>query len=146
MSKRYMRAFGALYGGQAELDGLAPSKVPKAASEVPFEYQEQMVAASWLTKNNILFYHIPNGGYRKPQEASKFKAMGVKAGVPDLCIPISRKGHHGLYIELKRVLGGNVSEAQKWWMAELRNQGYDCYEARGAQDLINYVQNYLKEQ
>jgi hypothetical protein len=143
MSKRYMRAFGALYGGQAELSGLPPLSRKERVDSTPLEYQEQMVAATWLTKNDILFYHVPNGGYRKAQEASKFKAMGVKAGVPDLVIPIARKGHHGLYIELKRVSGGTLSDAQKFWMEKLREQGYDCYEAKGAQDLINYVKNYL---
>ncbi len=146
MSKRYTRLVGALYGGQAELDGLPALTRKQRIDSSPFEYQEQMVAATWLTKNNILFYHVPNGGYRRAEEAAKFKAMGVKAGVPDLCIPIARGSHHGLYIELKRVCGGTLSEAQKFWMAELRKQGYDCYEAKGAQDLINYVQNYLKEQ
>ena len=143
MSRRYNRAVAALYGNQCELNGLKPlSKRERRLSE-PLESHEQMIAATWLTKNGILFYHIPNGGYRRKEEGAKFKAMGVKAGVPDICIPIPRKSHHGLYIELKRVSGGVLSDAQKFWMAQLIMQGYDCYEAKGAEDLINYVKNYL---
>jgi hypothetical protein len=138
-TKRYFRAFDALYG-----DGKVVSGVKnKVESDCPLEFQEQIIAATWLTKNNILFYHVPNGGFRKHHEALKFKAMGVKAGVPDLCIPIPRSSYHGLYIELKRVSGGMLSDAQSYWLAELEKQGYACYVAKGANDLIDYVKNYL---
>lgn len=32
-----------------------------------------------------MLFHIPNGGQRSLREASKFKAMGVIPGVPDMC-------------------------------------------------------------
>jgi hypothetical protein len=119
-----------------------PSKFHLKVNETPEAY-EQVVAATWLEKNNILFYHIPNGGRRNMLEAVKFKRMGVKAGVPDLCIPLARKGYHGLYIELKRVSGGSVSEAQRYWLEELQRQGYDVFVAKGADELIKYVKNYI---
>lgn len=109
----------------------------------PTEDYEQIKAATYLTKNNILFYHIPNGGKRHMLEAIKFKRMGVKAGVPDICIPIARGCYHGLYIELKRSVGGVVSTNQTWWLAELKRQGYAVYVAQGADDLIQYVHTYL---
>ena len=31
--------------------------------------------------------------------------MGVKKGVPDLCLPVARGRYHGLYIELKTPTG-----------------------------------------
>jgi len=48
-----------------------------------------------------LIYHIPNGGSRNTLEAANLKRQGVKAGVPDLCLPVARNGFHGLYIEMK---------------------------------------------
>lgn len=48
-----------------------------------------------------LLYHIPNGGSRNKAEAANLKRQGVKAGVPDLFLPVPRGGYHGLYIELK---------------------------------------------
>jgi hypothetical protein len=102
-----------------------------------------MITATWLTKNGILFYHVPNGGFRRKEEAAKFKAMGVKPGVPDLHIPIPRKGYHGLFLELKRVSGGTLSKVQSYWLSELEKQGYAVYVAKGANDLIDYVKNYL---
>lgn len=107
------------------------------------EQQEQFKAVAWLRKNNVLFYHVPNGGHRDFLEGVKFKRLGVSAGVPDLVVPVARKGHHGLYIELKRQSGGSVSDRQRWWLARLAEEGYDCYVAKGADDLILYVKNYL---
>ena len=48
-----------------------------------------------------LLYHVPNGGSRNEIEAANLKRQGVKAGVPDLALPVARKGYHGLYIEMK---------------------------------------------
>lgn len=48
-----------------------------------------------------LMFHIPNGGSRNKLEAANLKRQGVKAGVPDLFLPVSRGGYHGLFIELK---------------------------------------------
>ena len=46
--------------------------------------------------------------------ASKLKAEGVLSGVPDLHIPIAKKGYNGLYIELnKNGKAGKVSDNQK---------------------------------
>lgn len=72
-----------------------------------------------------LLFAIPNGGKRDKITAAKLKAEGVKAGVPDLMLPVARGGYHGLFIELK--VGDNrPSKSQKEWIAHLLNQGYDC--------------------
>ena len=43
----------------------------------------------------VLLYHIPNGGKRDAQTAISLKRQGVKAGVPDLHLPVARGGYHG---------------------------------------------------
>lgn len=48
-----------------------------------------------------LMFHIPNGGSRNKLEAANLKKQGVKAGVPDLFLPVGRGSYHGLFIELK---------------------------------------------
>ena len=86
-----------------------------------------------------LMYHIPNGGKRSKAEAVRFKAQGVKAGVPDICLPVARGKYHGLYIELKRVKGGRVSTAQEEYISALRKQGYRvevCFGMEQARDVI----------
>ena len=70
-----------------------------------------------------LLYHIPNGGKRDAKTATILKRQGVKAGVPDLHLPVARGGYHGLYIELK--VGDNTTtKKQKDWIRELNKQGY----------------------
>ena len=86
-----------------------------------------------------LMYHIPNGGKRGKAEAARFKVQGVKAGVPDICLPVARGKYHGLYIELKRVKGGRVSAAQEEYISALRKQGYRvevCFGMEHARDVI----------
>ena len=39
-----------------------------------------------------LIYHVPNGGSRNTLEAANLKRQGVKAGVPDLCLPVPKNG------------------------------------------------------
>ena len=88
-------------------------------------------------------HHIPNGGMRSKAEAVRFKRIGVKAGVPDLCLPVARKGYHGLYIELKRQKGGKLSEDQKKWLDDLFAQGYLAVRCDGADEAIGILSNYL---
>lgn len=57
------------------------------------EDTEQINVVSWANWNANRYpelrwlFHVPNGGSRNKQEAVKFKQMGVKAGVSDLCLP-----------------------------------------------------------
>ena len=81
------------------------------------EAEEQMAVIKWAelmsNKHPCLkwLYHCPNGGSRNIAEAANLKRMGVKAGVPDLCLPYPSNGHHGLYIEMKKD-GGRLTAAQ----------------------------------
>lgn len=56
---------------------------------VPTESVEQQCLFRWAAFQSgrfpelALLYHVPNGGSRKKAEAGRFRAEGVKAGVPD---------------------------------------------------------------
>jgi len=112
------------------------------------EAQEQAAViewAAWMAKRIPelrLLYHVPNGGSRNIIEARNLKAQGVKAGVPDLVLPVARGKYHGLYIELKRK-GGRVSDSQKQWLAALRGQGYAAVVCYGAEDARQTIMRYL---
>ena len=116
----------------------------------PTEEQEQAVIFQWaeIMVNRHpelrLLYHIPNGGWRSKPEAVRFKRAGVKAGVPDLCLPVARKGYHGLYIELKRQKGGRLREDQKQWLDDLFEQGYLAVRCDGADEAIGMLERYLE--
>lgn len=109
------------------------------------EYEEQKVLVQWLNLKGIVFYHIPNGGYRTIREAAKFKRMGVMPGVPDICIPIPIHPYHGLYLELKRHAGGSLSENQEKWLTKLRGFGYAAHVANGCAHAIQIIEIYFNK-
>ena len=69
--------------------------------------------------------------------------MGVKAGVPDLFLPVSRGGYAGLFIELKRRRGGQISSEQKAWIAALLNEGYCASVCRGFDAATELIDKYI---
>jgi len=79
---------------------------------------------------------------------SKLKPMGVKAGFPDLNLPIPRCGYLGLYIELKTPIGSATPE-QKDWIAFLSSQGYFACVCKGEDAarrvIIDYISGSLKK-
>jgi hypothetical protein len=111
---------------------------------VPSEDQVQTMLCSWMTKSNIIHFAIPNSGKRTQGEAFKFKRTGLKAGVPDLCIPVPTKSYHGLYIELKKEVGGRVSDHQAYWIAYLNSVGYHARIAHGFDEAKQIITEYLK--
>lgn len=87
-------------------------------------------------------HHIPNGGKRDSTTAKMLKAEGVKAGVPDICLPVARGKYHGMYIEMK--CGKNKpTENQLWWQVALRRQGYFAIVSYGWEDAADWILKYL---
>lgn len=98
--------------------------------------QGEQVALFFLAKTYearvpdlALLFHVPNGGKRDIVTAANLKRAGVKAGVPDVCLPVPRGEHVGLWIEMK-VKGNKPTEHQARWIEELRRRGHRvevCY-------------------
>lgn len=113
------------------------------------ESQEQIALFMWAklqskTKPELaLLYHIPNGGHRSKIAASRLKKEGVKAGVPDVFLPVSRGGFHGLYIEMKAA-GGRPSTEQVRWLDDLASQGYMAVICYGYEAAKSTIENYLE--
>lgn len=111
------------------------------------EAQEQQALFQWAAyqkgKEYQLLYHIPNGGKRDVITAVRLKAEGVKAGVPDLFLPVARKHYHGFYIELKA--GKNKpTYNQIIWLRDLAEQGYKCAVCYGWQQAAEEIKKYLE--
>ena len=67
---------------------------------------------------------------------------GVKPGVPDVCLPVPRKGWHGLFIELK--FGANKpTDYQLEWLEQLAEQGYLAVVCYGWVEATEVIQDYL---
>ena len=123
--------------------------MPKDKRLLPSEGEEQARLFSWARMQSgmrpelALLFHVPNGGSRNKAEAGRFKAEGVKAGVPDLMLPVARGGYHGLFIELKRLDGGRLRPEQKAWLDKLRAQGYRAAVCRGWEEASEEILQYL---
>lgn len=92
-----------------------------------------------------LMFHIPNGGYRAKTTAKKLKGEGVKAGVPDILLPVPRSSYHGLFIEMKnRNKRSRATKLQKEWLDELSRQGYMTAVCHGWIQASEVITGYLE--
>lgn len=87
-------------------------------------------------------YAIPNGGQRNVIVATKLKAEGVKKGVSDLCLPVARRGYHGLYIEMKK-MGGRATDHQKEFIGFVVMEGYCGVFCQGWESAKEKIEWYL---
>lgn len=116
----------------------------------PTEEQEQITLFNWARMKQgewpelRLMFHIPNGGARSKSEAARFKAAGVKAGVPDIFLPAPRGKYNGLFIELKRIKGGRVSGEQEIVLRELARMNYCVYVCFGWEQAAETITKYLE--
>lgn len=100
--------------------------------------------------------------FTSARAGKRAKDLGMRKGVPDICLPVPRYRYcpnqcgakrfiyAGLYIEMKRpaVKGaskGSVSKEQKEMMEFLNAQGYKAVVCYGATQAIECVQEYLRE-
>lgn len=108
------------------------------------EHQEQVAFVQWCDRKQIIYFAVPNGGFRHPATAVMLRAEGVKAGVPDLFFPHARGGFHGLFVEMKRPYPrGALSAMQQEWIDKLKKQGYAVEVAWGMDEAIRIVEDYL---
>ena len=118
--------------------------------EIPLESQEQITLINWwelysATKHihNKCLFAIPNGGFRNARESHRFKQEGVRAGIPDLMLSVPCGAFHGLFIELKRVKKGRVSEDQKEMLVVLAKLGYKTIVCYGFEEAKKAIETYL---
>ena len=112
------------------------------------ENEHQEMIFQWAAINEPrcpelrLLYHVPNEGQRNRLYAYALKRRGVKAGVPDLCLPVARGGYHGLYIELKADKGRPTAR-QAEWVDALARQGYKAAICHGWEQATDMIERYL---
>ncbi|MBP3647229.1 MAG: VRR-NUC domain-containing protein [Clostridia bacterium] len=116
---------------------------------IPSESTEQQHLFQWARMMSgahpelALMYKITNEGRRSRVNGARMVAEGMKKGVPDICLPVARGGHHGLYIELKRERNSRVTKEQLEWIEALMDQGYAAAVCRGCDEAIRLITDYL---
>jgi hypothetical protein len=89
-------------------------------------------------------FHIPNGEKRDKNTARKLKRLGVKAGIPDLCLPLS--GGLTFWLEVKKKKG-RLSLVQKRVIDDLRSKGHIVEVAYGYDEAIEKLKrlDYMQD-
>lgn len=137
------------------LADLGPDAARQAAAQIAAQWQRQRrgrgnpeeafhraVAAylQWALPPSVVWMHCPVGGKRPRGEAGKLKAMGTRAGVPDLCIMWRREltdyayAPAMLWIELKSSRG-SLSQAQHDFIAAVERIGHGVAVCRSLEDV-----------
>ena len=88
-----------------------------------------------------LLHHSPNGGKRNVREAARFKAMGTRAGFPDLLLLVPRQPYNFLAIEMK-ASKGRQSDNQKQMQADMEAQGGIYVVCRSLDEFIGIIKAY----
>jgi len=113
------------------------------------EHNEQVRLFAWAGREAEerpelgLLFAVPNGGRRDKVTGARLKAEGVKAGVPDVWLPVARQGYHGLVIELKADATKRASREQERWLADLMEQGYLAVVCHGCEEAKGVIRAYL---
>lgn len=106
----------------------------------------QTACVNWFRYefSEYLIYSIPNGGSRNVIEAANLKRQGVLAGIPDIHIPVAKKGFNSLYIELKAGKNKTTSN-QNEIIEKLRNLNNKVEICYSFDDFYKIVTDYLNE-
>lgn len=116
------------------------TELSAVSGEVPEEHTEQVTFVNWFraTFPGVRIFAIPNGGKRDKRTAQRLKDEGVEAGVPDLYVPA-----WGLWVEMKRRKGGNVSPEQADWLDYLQSVGDSVVVGYGWEDARDKVRTFV---
>jgi hypothetical protein len=116
------------------------------------DWAKEMIDLGWKKDELITLHSIPNGGERPKKqdkkgrwycpEGRRLNEEGLKAGMPDLCLPVSRGPYHGLYIEMKAP-GYGLSPKQKDVHPQLQCQGYRVVVCEKTQAAVDEIVRYL---
>ena len=112
------------------------------------EHQHQKALVAWAgyaaaaDPRLRLLYAVPNAAKRGPAVAGRMKAEGLRAGVPDLHLPIPIGEYAGLWIEMKA--GKNKPTAdQEYWLTSLAEYGHACVVCYGWEQAKKAIEEYL---
>ncbi len=129
---------------------LQDDTTPRKIRNIPHqnEHYEQVRVIQWARFMEQEYpclrwlHSVPNGGYRNQSVAKYMKAEGVKAGVSDLFLPVSRCKFSGIYIEMK-VAPNRLTRNQQHFLSFAIDNGFAgvvCYSADSA---IETLEKYL---
>jgi len=118
------------------------------------EHDEQAAVIDWARRHEmrhpeLYWLHsslngivIPAPPATRARIINHMKAEGMRKGVPDLSLPLARRGFHGMYIEMKAE-NGKLTPEQKDFMAYAEAAGYLDSVCFSADDAIDQLKWYI---
>lgn len=116
---------------------------------VPTEYEEQKKVIKWARESIIQYpelkwlYCSLNGLNRPEYQSSMAIAQGMVKGVPDLHLPVARRGYTAWWGEMKRAKRGRLEPEQKEFIEFVQGEGAFAIVPKGAEECIKSLQWYL---
>ncbi len=123
------------------------------------EHDEQTVLIRWW-KSFSEFHHvdcgllfsIPNGAQlgsasnvrARVMRANVLKSEGLRPGIPDIMIAKPNGDYAGLFIEMKRVVGGTISDEQNDCLNLFWLEGYKTVVCCGFSAACAAIKDYFK--
>lgn len=136
-------------GVKGEYPGPASKGVRQRAKPNDKEHREQVALFRMAEQGKVKYPELDllngslNGVWLTKAQAGKAKGAGMRAGYPDIFLPVCRRGYAGLFIEMK-VKGGRVRPEQKAWLRRLKGEGYYCTVCYSALEAWDEIVAYLE--
>jgi hypothetical protein len=125
-----------------EVQGMRRVRVLKGQREYLIQREfVKYIKLKW--RNSILYCASAGGLHTSYMQAAKMKAAGYVKGYPDMTILEPAGGYHGLFIEIKAEEGSPTKE-QRAWAQKLNARGYKAVIAKGLEECIDELENYLR--
>lgn len=124
-----------------------PARLPRPGQKVrrrPVQWEEQYQRTvadffAWALPRDVLWYAVPNGGWRTKAIAARLKACGVKPGVHDFVL-VYQGRHYELELKAK---GGTMSPEQREHALKLvAVGGYSGVAADTLEDVIRQLDEW----
>ncbi len=121
------------------------------------EHQEQVLLVRWFKLQHpalaFCLLAIPNGAHlagtplQRAKKVQRSKAEGMLVGAPDLFLMVTRGGHAGLWIEMKRqkFVPSDVSKEQREFQVRAIEQGYQSVICGGFEQAKEAISLYLEQ-
>jgi hypothetical protein len=126
--------------------------MPRSIQAIPTrsEHEDQVAVFEWAARYEsrwpclALLFGSLMGIPLTPKYLNKAIKAGMKKGKPDINLPVSRGGYHGLWIELKRKGGKKPEPDQERILRMLAAEGNAVYACHGSESAIDTITNYLQ--
>jgi hypothetical protein len=142
----FMWANMAFQFGLTAADNPDSYKVSGVANTLLHRHVDRVIELEWL---HAIHNQGPTPGKAGMIRGAIAKAEGVKAGVFDIFLPFPVDGAHGLraglYIEMKKLLGGKPSAEQKLFAEYAERVGYVAKFAVGWLEARTIILTYLQK-